>query len=87
MGVISIKLNFNELEFALGKNYKTEKLHFGLSAVRLDTWSCGCIRKGTATMDGGIGEWQDEFIPCEKHKTKFEHKVYPKEPVFQLKIV
>lgn len=44
----------------------------GLSAARIDTFSCGCQRAFIARMSGGRGEAEEELWPCGDHQFLLE---------------
>ena len=56
------------LEAEEGKPVKTERLHLGLSGVRIDYFACGCMRTYTARMTGGIPEAEEDVEPCPRHQ-------------------
>ena len=59
---------FKALEAEEGKPVKTERLHLGLSGVRIDYFACGCMRTYTARMTGGIPEAEEDVEPCPRHQ-------------------
>jgi len=58
---------FNKLKELVGEPIKTERIPMGLSAARLDYFSCGCVRTYTASMLRGTAEAKEDLRPCSQH--------------------
>ena len=59
---------YQQLKELVGEPVKTERMYMGLSACRMDTFPCGCVRAYIARVGPAGGEGEERLYPCEEHK-------------------